>query len=35
MKGNYIKCIGIKRANGIIGLINITYNLNRLVQLER
>ena len=29
MNGLTLKSIGIKRANGIIGLINLTYNLFR------
>jgi IS5 family transposase len=35
MKGSNIRTIGIGRAWAIIGLINITYNLSRYVQLQR
>jgi hypothetical protein len=34
MNGMYIQCIGIKRATAIIGLMNLTYNLFRKIQLE-
>jgi IS5 family transposase len=33
MKRSYIRCIGILRANTMIGLMNLTYNLFRSVQL--
>jgi len=33
MKRSYIRCIGILRANAIIGLMNLTYNLFRSIQL--
>lgn len=33
MNGSYIKTIGIKRAKTIIGLMNLTYNMFRTVQL--
>lgn len=33
MKGIYIRTIGQKRANGVIGLMNLTYNMNRYLQL--
>jgi hypothetical protein len=29
----YIQCIGLKRAAAIIGLMNLTYNLFRKIQL--
>ena len=35
MNGLAIKSIGIKRAKGIIGLINLTYNLCRYEQVIR
>lgn len=35
MKGIYIRTIGKKRANGVIGLMNITYNMSRYLQLAR
>ena len=35
MNGLYIKSIGIVRATGIIGLINLTYNLFRYEQVIR
>jgi IS5 family transposase len=35
MNGLIIKSIGIMRANGIIGLINLTYNLFRFEQVQR
>jgi len=35
MNGLYIRCVGIKRATGIIGLINLTYNLFRYEQVLR
>jgi len=35
MKGLAIKSVGIKRATGIIGLINLTYNLFRYEQVVR
>jgi len=33
MNGMYIYCIGIKRAAAIIGLMNLTYNMFRKIQL--
>jgi len=33
MNGMYIYCIGIKRASAIIGLMNLTYNMFRKIQL--
>jgi IS5 family transposase len=33
MDGMYIHCIGIKRATAIIGLMNLTYNMYRKIQL--
>jgi IS5 family transposase len=33
MNGMYIHCIGIKRATAIIGLMNLTYNMFRKIQL--
>jgi len=33
MNGMYIQCIGIKRATAIIGLMNLTYNMYRKIQL--
>lgn len=35
MKGLFVKCIGVTRATGIIGLINLTYNLFRYEQVVR
>jgi transposase, IS5 family len=35
MNGLMIRCVGIKRATGIIGLINLTYNLFRYEQVVR
>ncbi len=35
MNGLFVRSIGIKRAKGIIGLINFTYNLFRYEQLVR
>jgi IS5 family transposase len=35
MKGSYIYTIGIKRAKAVIGLINLTYNLFRYIQIVR
>ena len=35
MNGLTLKSIGIKRATGIIGLINLTYNLFRFEQIKR
>jgi IS5 family transposase len=35
MKGSFIRTIGIHRARAIIGLMNLTYNLSRYVQLRR
>jgi IS5 family transposase len=34
MNGMYIQCIGIKRATAIIGLMNLTYNMYRKIQLS-
>ena len=33
MNGSFIKTIGIKRAKTVIGLMNLTYNLFRKVQI--
>lgn len=33
MKGSFIKSIGLKKAKGIIGLMNLTYNMFRAIQL--
>lgn len=33
MNGMYVNCIGIKRASAIIGLMNLTYNMFRKIQL--
>ena len=33
MNGSYIKNIGIKRASGVIGLMNLTYNMLRIIQI--
>jgi len=35
MNGSFIRTIGIMRANAVIGLMNLTYNLFRFVQLVR
>ena len=35
MNGLTVKSIGIARASGIIGLINLTYNLFRYEQVVR
>jgi len=35
MNGLCLKSVGIKRATGIIGLINLTYNLFRYEQITR
>ena len=35
MNGSFIKSIGFIRAEGIIGLINLTYNLFRYIQLRK
>ena len=35
MHGSYIRCIGILRAETTIGLMNLTYNLCRYIQLQR
>ena len=35
MNGLYIRSVGITRATGIIGLINLTYNLFRYEQVVR
>ena len=34
MNEMYINCIGIKRATAIIGLMNLTYNMYRKIQLK-
>jgi IS5 family transposase len=34
MNSMYIQCIGIKRATAIIGLMNLTYNMFRKIQLS-
>jgi hypothetical protein len=34
MNEMYINCIGIKRATATIGLMNLTYNMFRFLQLE-
>ena len=33
MGGIYLRTIGKKRANGVIGLMNLTYNMSRYIQL--
>ena len=35
MNDFYIKCIGFQRAKGIIGLINLLYNMCRYEQIVR
>lgn len=35
MHGSYIRCIGIVRAEATIGLMNLTYNLFRYIQLQK
>ena len=35
MQGFFLRSIGIKRTSGIIGLINLTYNMFRFEQIER
>jgi IS5 family transposase len=35
MHGSYIRTIGIIRANAVIGLMNLTYNIFRYIQLNR
>ena len=35
MNGFYIRTIGIVRAGAMIGMINLTYNMVRFVQLQR
>ena len=35
MNGLFVRCVGIKRATGIIGLMNLTYNLFRFEQVLR
>ena len=35
MNGLYVRCVGITRATGIIGLMNLTYNLFRFEQVIR
>ncbi len=34
MNGMYLYCIGIKRAKALIGLMNLTYNMFRKIQLQ-
>lgn len=34
MNGMYINTIGIKRATAVIGLMNLTYNMFRMIQLQ-
>jgi IS5 family transposase len=34
MNGMYIQCVGIKRATAVIGLMNLTYNMFRKIQLD-
>jgi hypothetical protein len=34
MNEMYIQCIGIKRATATIGLMNLTYNMFRKIQLD-
>ena len=34
MNGSYIRTIGIKRAEGVIGLMNLAYNMRRFIFLE-
>jgi transposase, IS5 family len=35
MKGFYIRTIGILRARAMIGIINLTYNMARFIQIQR
>lgn len=35
MNGSYIRTIGIQRAKAVIGLMNLTYNLFRFIQLAK
>lgn len=35
MNGLFLRCVGLVRATGIIGLINLTYNLFRFEQIKR
>jgi len=35
MNGSLVRSIGKARAEGIIGLMNLTYNMNRFIQLQR
>lgn len=35
MHGSFIRCIGIVRADATIGLMNLTYNLCRYIQLQK
>lgn len=35
MKGLFMRCIGKARAAGIIGLMNLTYNIKRYIQLAK
>lgn len=34
INGMYVNSIGIKRAKGIVGLMNLTYNFFRKIQLQ-
>jgi hypothetical protein len=34
MNEMYINCIGIKRTSAVIGLMNLTYNMFRKIQLQ-
>jgi IS5 family transposase len=34
MNGSFMRCIGIVRAKAIIGLMNLTYNICRFIQLQ-
>lgn len=34
MKGSFVRCIGLARANSAICMMSIVYNMHRLVQLE-
>jgi len=35
MNGSFIRTIGIKRAKAVIGLMNLTYNIFRYIQLQK
>jgi IS5 family transposase len=35
MHGSYISTIGLVRANAVIGLMNLTYNIFRYIQLQK